>query len=379
MLLACWQLHHFFCSRHAGEFKGLTVRFPGFWFKREPAPLMGLDIRSSSVKLVELAHMRSGPLRVLHVGIEQLQPGWVADDQINDFEQVAQGLRRLVRRCGTKTRLAAMALPGAAVITRNIKLPAGLSDAELAVQVESEANQYIPFPMDEANLDFCSIGPTDPAAQDIDVMIAASRKERVQDMLGLAEAAGLKLAILDIRSYASRRAAARILGQLPGTEEASPIVALFEMGGQSTSLQVMQGEILLYEREQAFGGAKLTRLLAEHYGWTTEVAEARKRSGELPPADAQQILRAFAQDAAQEIGRAMQFFFSSTPHTQVQHILLAGGSAAVPGLAEAVAAHNGVACSLADPFRGMLSDPGLAGEAPSYLVACGLALRRFAT
>ena len=353
------------------------MRFPGFLFRREPAPLLGLDIRSSSVKLVELAHTRSGPLRVSHVGIEQLQPGWVTDDHINDFEQVAQALRRLVRRCGTKTRLAAMALPGTAVITRNIKLPAGLSDAELAVQVDSEANQYIPFPMDEVSLDFCTIGTKDPAAEDINVMIAASRKERVQDMLGLAEAAGLKLAILDIRSFASRRAAARILGQLPVAVGDDNIVALFEMGGQSTSLQVMQGEILLYEREQAFGGVKLTRLLAEHYGWTTEVAEARKRSGDLPAADAEQLLRAFTQDAAQEIGRAMQFFFSSTPHTQVQHILLAGGSAAVPGLAGAVAAQTGVACSLADPFQGMLSDPGLAGEAPSYLVACGLALRRF--
>ena len=358
------------------------MRFPGVLFRREPAALIGLDIRSSSVKLVELAGAGAGQLRVSHFGMELLQPGWVTDAQINDFDQVAQALRRLVRRSGTETRSAAMALPGTAVITRNIRVPARLSDAELELQVESEANQYIPFPMDEVSLDFCAIGPTDPAADEVDVMIAASRKERVQDMQGLAEAAGLKLAILDIRSYASRRAAARLLGQMPGAVPEEQVVALFEMGGQSTSLQVMQGETLLYEREQAFGGAQLTRLIAEQYGWTTEEAEQRKRRGELPPSDAPHILRAFTRDAAQEIGRAMQFFFTSTPHSQVQRILLAGGSAAVPGLAAAVTAQTGADCSLADPFQGMALAPSLAkgkmaGEAPSYLAACGLALRRF--
>ena len=198
----------------------------------------------------------------------------------------------------------------------------------------------------------------------------------------LAEAAGLNLVILDICSYASRRAAARLLAQSPAMVSGEQIVALFEMGGQSTSLQVMQGDTLLYEREQAFGGAQLTRLIAEHHGWSVEEAEARKRRGDLPAADAPEILRAFNRDAAQEIGRAMQFFFTSTPHSQVQHILLAGGSAAVPGLAAAVSAQTGAPCSLADPFRGMAPDPALAGgrlaqEAPSYLAACGLALRRF--
>lgn len=356
--------------------------FPGFLFRREPAALIGLDIRSSSVKLVELAGAGTRQLRVSHCGMELLQPGWVTDAQINDFDQVAQALRRLVRRSGTVTRLVAMALPVTAVITRNIRLPARLSDAELEIQVESEANQYIPFPMDEVSLDFCAIGPTDPAADEVDVMIAASRKERVQDMQGLAEAAGLKLAILDIRSYASRRAAARLLGQLPGAVTDDQVVALFEMGGQSTSLQVMQGETLLYEREQAFGGAQLTHLIAEKYGWTTEEAELRKRRGELPASDAPQILRAFTRDAAQEIGRAMQFFFTSTAHSQVQRILLAGGSAAVPGLTAAVTAQTGADCILADPFQGMTLAPSLAkakiaGDAPSYLAACGLALRRF--
>ena len=358
------------------------MRFPGFLFKREPVPLIGLDIRASSVKLVELASSRSGPLRVWHVGMELLQPGWVTDGQINDFDQVAQALRRLVRRSGTKTSHVAMALPGTAVITRNIRLPAGLSNDELELQVAAEANQYIPFPMDDVSLDFCAIGPADPAADEIDVLIAASRKARVQDMLGLAEAAGLNLVILDICSYASRRAAARLLAQSPAMVSGEQIVALFEMGGQSTSLQVMQGDTLLYEREQAFGGAQLTRLIAEHHGWSVEEAEARKRRGDLPAADAPEILRAFNRDAAQEIGRAMQFFFTSTPHSQVQHILLAGGSAAVPGLAAAVSAQTGAPCSLADPFRGMAPDPALAGgrlaqEAPSYLAACGLALRRF--
>jgi len=294
-----------------------------------------------------------------------------------------QAVRRLVRRSGSKARDVAMALPASTVITRKIRLPAGMSEADLELQVEAEANQYIPFPMDEVSLDFCIIGPTATAEDEIDVMIAASRKEKVQDIQGLAEAAGLKLTVLDVQTYASRRAAERLIVDLPLPQPSEAIVALFEISSRATRLQVLQGQELLYERDQAFGGGHLTQLIMRHYGFALEEAESRKRSGDLPDDYALSVLDPFLASASKEVGRALQFFFTSTPHTQIDHILLAGGASAVPGLAAMLHEQTGFGCTVAHPFQGMdlggmALDERLVREAPSYLPACGLALRRFA-
>ena len=357
----------------------------GSLFSRQSAPLLGVDISSSSVKLVELGRHASGQLLLAHCGQELLQPGWVQDGQIDKFDEVVEAVRRLVKRSGSKARHVAMALPASSVISRKIRLPAGLSEADLELQVEAEANQYIPFPMDEVNLDFCTIGPNAMSVDEIDVMIAVSRKEKVQDMLGLAEAAGLKLSVLDVQTYALRRAAARLIADLPmpPPPSAAAIVALIEISSRTTRLQVLQGEELLYERDQAFGGAELTELIVRQYGFALEEAESRKRSGNLPDDYARSVLEPFLASAVQEVGRALQFFFSSTQHSQVDHILLAGGASAVPGLAAALHKQTGFACTVAHPFQGMdlgsrAVDDRRAIDMPSYLPACGLALRRFA-
>ena len=315
--------------------------------------------------------------------MEPLEKGWIVDGNIEKFDEVADAVKRLVKRCGSKTKNVAMALPASAVITKRIVLPGGLSDQELEVQVESEANQYIPFSLEEVSLDFCVIGPSLSSQGDVDVLIAASRKEKVQDRQGLAEAAGLKPVVLDVESFASRLAAGRLIEQLPG-HGAGLMVALFEVGSMTTSLQVLKDTEVLYERDQAFGGAQLTQLIVRQYGFSPEEAETKKRSGELPDDYAASVLRPFVDSVAQEIGRALQFFFTSTPFNRVDHILLAGGSAALPGLAEAVTQQTSFACSLVNPFEGMQIQDSvrlkkMAREAPAYLTACGLAMRRFLT
>ena len=178
--------------------------------------MIGLDISSSSVKLVELGQDESGKYTVERFASESFEKGWVADGQIEKFEEVADVVRRVIAKSGTKVRDVAMAMPQSSVITKKIILPAGLRDEELEVQVEAEANQYIPFSLDEVSLDFCVIGPSAASAGDVDVLIAASRKDRVQDRQALAEAAGLKPAILDIESHASRLAMQRLVAALPG-------------------------------------------------------------------------------------------------------------------------------------------------------------------
>lgn len=343
--------------------------------------MLGLDISSSSVKLVELGQDKAGNLVLERCAIEPLERGWIVDGNIEKFDEVADAVRRLVKKSGTKTRNVAMALPPSAVITKKIMLPGGLTDQELEIQVETEANQYIPFPLDEVSLDFCVVGPSATSAGDIEVLIAASRREKVQDIQGLAEAAGLKPVIVDVESYASRLATGRLIENLPNKGVGS-IVALFEVGALTTSMQVIRNDEVLYDRDQAFGGAQLTQLIVRQYGFSQEEAESKKRSGELPEDYESSVLRPFVDSMVQEIGRALQFFFTSTPHNKVDYVMVAGGSSALPGLTAAVTQHTTFPCSLVNPFDGMeigndVRLKKMTREAPSYLTSCGLALRRF--
>lgn len=354
----------------------------GSLFSRQPAPLLGIDISASSVKLVELGRDKAGSLVLERCGIEPLERGWLVDGNVEKFDEVADAIRRLVKKSGTRTKQVAMALPPSAVITKKIILPGGMSDLELEQQVELEANQYIPFPLEEVSLDFCVIGPSATSAGDVEVLIAASRREKVQDIQGLAEAAGLTPVVVDVESYASRLAASRLIDNLPNHGDGL-VVALFEIGSLTTSMQILRDSEVLYDRDQAFGGAQLTQLIVRQYGFSGDEAEAKKRSGDLPPDYETTVLKPFIDSLVQEIGRALQFFFTSTPYNTVDLVLIAGGSAALPGLTTAVTQQVSFPCSLLNPFEGMVIGDGvrlkrMTREAPSYLTSCGLALRRFA-
>ena len=348
---------------------------------RKPASLIGLDISSSGVKLVELGQTASGEYVVERFASESFEKGWITDGQIEKFDEIAEAVRRVVLKSGTKTKNVALAMPQSSVITKKIILPGGLREEEMEIQVEAEANQYIPFSLDEVSLDFCVIGPSATSAGDVEVLIAASRKDRVQDRQGLAEAAGLKPVVLDIESHASRLAMSRIVKTLPN-EGKDALVALFEIGADTTSLKVLRDDEMLYDRDQAFGGSQLTQLISRQYGFSFEEAEAKKLSGYLPDDYDSVILAPFVDSLSQEIGRALQYFFTSTPHHKVHYVMLAGGTATLPGLKERVTDLTGFACMVVNPFENMamgsaVREPKLRREAPSYLTACGLAMRRF--
>jgi type IV pilus assembly protein PilM len=357
------------------------VSFLDFLPGRRASSLIGLDVSSSGVKLVELGRQASGEYVVERIGSESFEKGWIVDGQIEKFDEVADAVKRVLLKSGTKTRNVAMAMPQSSVITKKINLPGGLRDEELELQVEAEANQYIPFSLDEVSLDFCVIGPSADAVGDVEVLIAASRKDRVQDRQGLAEAAGLKPVVLDIESHASRLAIGRIISSLPN-EGRDALVALFEIGADTTSLKVLRDDELLYDRDQAFGGAQLTQLISRQYGLSFEEAESKKLAADLPEDYESQLLTPFVESLAQEVGRALQYFFTSTPHHKVHYVLLSGGTASLPGLPERVTQLTGFAARIVNPFDGMQLGPGvregrLRRDAPSYLTACGLAMRRF--
>ena len=348
---------------------------------RKHPPMIGLDISSSSVKLVELSQNKNGDLVLERFAMESFEKGWIADGQIEKFDEVADAVRRVVARSGSKTRDAVLAMPQSAVITKKIMLPAGLREEELEIQVEAEANQYIPFSLDEVSLDFCVIGPSPTSVGDVEVLIAASRKDKVQDRQGLAEAAGLRPVVLDIESHASRLAMGRLIAALP-SEGKDALVALFEIGADTTSLKVLRDDEMLYDRDQAFGGSQLTLLISRQYGFSFEEAEQKKLANELPEDYETVVLQPYVDSLSQEIGRALQYFFTSTPHHKVHYVMLAGGTATLPGLKERVTELTGFACMVVNPFENMtlgsaVREPKLRREAPAYLTACGLAMRRF--
>lgn len=343
--------------------------------------LIGLDISSSAVKMVELSGSAKDGFRVERYTVEVLPKDVIVDGNVANLEMAAESVKRAWKRLGTSTRQVAMALPAAAVITKKVIVPAGQREAELELLVESEANQYIPFALDEVNLDFQVIGPAPSSPDEVEVLIAASRKEKVEDRVAVAEAAGLKAVVMDVESYAALAAFELIEKQLPEQGQ-NQVVAILDIGANVTNLTVMRNGQPVYTKEQAFGGSLLTQDIVRQYGMSFEEADAAKRAGGLPENYEAELLRPFMESLAMEVFRALQFFFTSTQFNRVDHIVLAGGCAVIPGLDEVVAARNQVTTLVANPFAGMaVSDRvrprALVSDASSLMVACGLALRRF--
>lgn len=351
-------------------------------FNPAKRPLVGLDISSSSVKMVELVEGERGGYQVDRYAIEPLPREAVVDGKVVNIDGVAESIRRAYKRMGSITKYVAMALPAAAVISKKIVLPAGLREQDMEVQVESEANQYIPFALEEVNLDFQVIGPVPSSPDEVEVLLAASRKEMVEDRVACAEAADLKPLVMDVESYAAQAAFELIESQLPEGGQ-DQVIALVDVGANVMNVTMLRNDQTIYSREQAFGGGLLTQDIMRAYGMSLEDAEAAKRRGEgLPENYEAEILSPFAENLAQEVARAMQFFFTSTPYTQVDHIVLSGGCSVISGLSDVVAAQTQVNTIVANPFVGMtfssrVRSKQLQSDAPSLMVACGLALRRF--
>ena len=352
-----------------------------FDFHQASPPLIGLDISSSAVKMVELAEAGRGAYRLERYVIEPLPKDAVTDGNVTNLDATADTVKRAYKKLGSRIRNVAMALPVAMVITKKIILPGNQREEDMEIQVEAEANQYIPFAMDEVNLDFQVIGPAPNSADEVEVLIAASRKEKVEDRVAVAETAGLKTVIMDVDSYATLEAFGLIAPQLPANGRDQNI-AIVDIGAHMMHFYVIRNGQQLFTREQAFGGNQLTQDIQRAFNLSAEEADIAKRSGGLPDNYEIDVLQPFTETLALEVARALQFFFTSTTHTQVEHILLAGGCSLIPGLDEIVAKRTNINTLVANPFAEMASaqklrPQQLAADAPMLLIAIGLALRRF--
>lgn len=353
-----------------------------FEFLRSKAPpLIGVDISSSFIKMVEIAEVGKGLYRVERYVIEPLPRDTVSDGNIVNIEAAGEIMRRAHKLLGTRIRNVALALPAAAVITKKVLLKGNQREEDMEYQVQSEANQYIPFSLDEVNLDFQVIGPAPNSEDEVEVLIAASRKEKIEDRVAVAEAAGLKTIVMDVDSYAALAAFEMIKGSATGIEN-KDVTAIIDIGAQTTRVTVMHEDQQVYSREQQLGGYQLTQDISRQFGMPVEEAEVAKKTGGLPENYGPDVLQPFNEKIVLEISRALQFFFTSTQFSTVDHIVLTGGCAMLDGLEEMVAQRTQVHTLVANPFANMalsakIKPRQLTVDAPALMIACGLAMRRF--
>lgn len=346
---------------------------------RKNTSLIGVDVSASAVKMVELSATGKQQFRLEGYANVNLPKGVVSDGNINDLAVVADTMRAAWRLLGTRAKQVVMALPTAAVISKRVTLPAGMRDDELELQVESEANQYIPFPLEEMNLDFQVLGPLGKSSDEVEVLIVAAKKEKIDDRVAVAEEAGLKVSIMDVDAYATETAYRQIMKQLPGHSKKT-VTMILDIGAHITHVNVMVGLQSVYAREQAFGGASLSQEIQRRFGLSPEESEIAKRQGGLPESYEAEVLQPFLQNVASEAARAVSFFTNATQYSKLDHLLLAGGVSATEGLAALIEEKTGTHTLVANPFAGMslankIKASQLPTDAPALMIACGLALR----
>jgi len=349
-------------------------------FTKKANTLLGIDISSTSVKLLELS--RSGNrYRVEAYAVEPLPPNAVVEKNIAELEGVGQALQRVVAKAKTGCNSAVVAVSGSAVITKTIEMDAGLSDEELENQLKIEADQYIPYPLEEVAIDFEVQGPAPRAPGRVEVLLAACRKENVEVREAALALAGLTAKVIDVEAYALERSYDLLAPQL-GSAHGELTVAVVDIGATMTTLSVLHNGRTIYSREQLFGGRQLTEEIQRRYGLSQEEAGLAKKQGGLPDDYDSEVLLPFKEAVVQQVSRSLQFFFAAGQFHDVDCILLAGGTASIPGLDHLIQQKIGTQTLVANPFADMalsskVNAGALASDAPSLMIACGLALRSF--
>ncbi|MGB5209274.1 MAG: pilus assembly protein PilM [Gammaproteobacteria bacterium] len=344
-------------------------------------PLIGLDITTSSVKLIELG--RSGSqFRVESYAAEATPQNAVNEKAVVDPDSVGESIRRAVKRSGARSRECAIAINGDAAITKVIQMPATLSHNELEGQVELQADQYIPFPMEEVSYDFEVLGKSENDPDMIDVLLVATRSENVEQRQAAVEAAGLKAQIVDVEAFALENACRLLRHQMPDSG-ADHNVAVVDFGASSTTFSVLRDLKVIYTRDFAFGGQQLTEEIMRTYGLSFEDAGRAKKEGGLPSNFEPEVLDPFIDDMTQQVSRSLQFFLASgSGREQPQQILVCGGCANIPGVADVIGSRVGIPTEIGNPLGDMklsskARSAGVMKDATALLTACGLALRSF--
>lgn len=349
-------------------------------FRKKKTSLLGLDISTTSVKLLELSH--SGDrYRVESYGVEPLPANAVKDQVIDDVEGVGEAIARLIAKTKSGSKNVAVTVPWSKVITKVIQMDAALSEDEMESQIRVEADQYIPHNLEEVSLDFEVQGLVEGNDQRCDVLLAACKTEFVDLLVDACEIGGVIPKVVDAEAYAIERSFQLVEPQL-NIDAEDATVAIVDIGATMTTLSVIANGESIYARDQMFGGKQLTEEIQRRYGLSVEEAGYAKKQGGLPDDYDAEVLEPFKEGVVQQVTRALQFFYSGSSYTEVDYIVLAGGTASIAGLADLIQEKVGTPTIVANPFVNMslankVNAEGIANDASALMVACGLALRSF--
>lgn len=348
-------------------------------FGKKTDPVIGLDIGSTSVRLLQLSSHGSG-YRIDHFGVEPVGEGVVVDKVVQDVEAISNAVSRAVKASGTRAKYCAIAVSGSAVFTKTISVPSDLAESDIESQVQVEANQYVPYPLDEVSLDFEVLGPSPRNADLMDILLAASKSENVESRQDAIDAAGLKAKVVDVEAFAIANAF-ELIRKRDGVNRGDA-VGFFDIGYDTTTLLVIKSGRVIYTRDHPFGGHQLLEETMRRYEMTIEQAAFFERNEDAPEDFEEEVLGPFQLNIVHQISRALQFFSSSNEYSNISTIYLSGGVAALKGLAPMVQQELGMTTRVADPITGMDIAPNVAvsalkRNATNLMIATGLALRGF--
>ncbi len=350
------------------------------WFNRKQNAVLSIDISTAAVKLLELSRVGTR-YRVESFSVAPLPQDAVVDKNIANVNVIADAIKVALKRSESKLKQATVAVSGSAIMSKIITMPGSLTDDEMEEQIMIEADQYVPYSLDEVNFDFEVQHVNENNAEMVDVLLVASRKENVDDRVEALLKAGLKTRIVDVEAFAMENAFSLLSDQFADSTGAKT-VAIADIGATMTTLNVLHDGRVVYTREQGFGGKQLTEEIQRRYGLSYEEAGLSKRRGGLPDNYMADVLDPFKRAMIQQIQRSLQFFVSSSANREIDSIVLAGGCASIAGIDKLVEKSIGVPVSIANPFINMsisnkIKPQVLSNDAPTMMIASGLALRSF--
>lgn len=349
-------------------------------FKHKKQGLLGVDISSSAVKILELGFDRDDYV-VKHFGQAHFRSAAVVEKDIRDIEAVAQAIKKACTDAGSPTRAAAVAVAGSSVITKVIQMDADLLDHEIEAQIYGEADRYISYPIEEMNVDFEVLGVNETDPHLVDILIAAARTENVDAHIAALQRAGLQPRVVGVEIYAIERVYQLLARQLPD-QGIGMTTAIIDIGDEMSTISVLSSGHTIYMRDELFGGHQLTNMIMQHYNISELEAEKLKLSGSPPKDYRDTVLVPFQQDLVQQINRGLQFFHTSEQHRAIDTIFVAGGCANIPNLIQQIGETTNTKALLANPLAGLqvgrhVDQEQLTKYGPQLMIACGLAMRAF--
>lgn len=346
-----------------------------FSFYPQKESLLGLDISSSAIKLVEMTR-KGRDYRIESYAVAPLPEGVANEKDIVEPEPVGEAIRKALRDSRTRLKHCALAIPTSMAISKIVQMSASIPKAEMEAQMAMEADQHIPYPMNEVNYDFEVLGPSVHAPDTVDILLAATRSENVEVRVAAAEMAGLTVDIVDTETHALEK----VLRHLTSELEQHETLAIVDFGATMTGISVFEQGRLTFSREQAFGGRQLTEEIMHRYGLSWQEAGLAKKEGNLPENYVSEVLEPFKDNMVRQLHRFLQFYYASSQRDSVSQVLLCGGCARIPGIDEQAQSVIGLPVRVVNPFTRVglgskVSPVRFTNDMQALLVAAGLSLR----